>query len=162
AGRDHWPRVSFALLAGGGMRTGQLIGSTNRYGEFAKDRPVTFQSVFATLYHNLGIAPDTAVPDRNGRPMYLLGNLVPLLTAISRRHVTNLRGPRPVRSAIESGFTGETARALAWARFRPDRKSSPRSTQPRKARNSRKGSRMARFDFRVAPVRCDCSEVALI
>ena len=40
AGRDHWPQVSCALLAGGGMRTGQVIGSTNRLGEFAKDRPV--------------------------------------------------------------------------------------------------------------------------
>ncbi|MEZ6090844.1 MAG: DUF1501 domain-containing protein [Pirellulaceae bacterium] len=49
--RDHWPAVSFALLAGGGMRTGQVIGSTNRLGEHAQDRPVTFQEVFATLYH---------------------------------------------------------------------------------------------------------------
>jgi hypothetical protein len=78
AGRDHWPNVSFALLAGGGMRTGQVIGATNRYGEVAKDRPVTFQNVFATLYHNLGIDPDTAVPDRNGRPMYLLDEFKPI------------------------------------------------------------------------------------
>lgn len=82
AGRDHWPRVSFALLAGGGMRTGQVIGATNRYGEFAKDRPVTFQSVFATLYHNLGIAPDTFVTDRSGRPMYLLDNFEPIREVI--------------------------------------------------------------------------------
>lgn len=82
AGRDHWPRVSFTLLAGGGMRTGQVIGATNKYAEFAKDRPVTFQSVFATLYHNLGIAPDTAVPDRNGRPMYLLDNFEPIREVI--------------------------------------------------------------------------------
>ena len=45
AGRDHWPLVSCALLAGGGMRTGQVIGSTNRLGEHAKDRPVSFQEV---------------------------------------------------------------------------------------------------------------------
>jgi hypothetical protein len=71
--RDHWPAVSFALLAGGGMRTGQVIGSTNRYGEHAQDRPVTFQEVFATLYHNMGIdVRTTTVTDFNGRPQYLV------------------------------------------------------------------------------------------
>lgn len=71
--RDHWPAVSFALLAGGGMRTGQVIGSTNRLGEHAHDRPVTFQEVFATLYHNVGIDPATAtVEDLQGRPQYLV------------------------------------------------------------------------------------------
>jgi hypothetical protein len=73
AGRDHWPQVSCALLAGGGMRTGQVIGATNRLGEFAKERPVTFQEVFATLYHNLGINPaTTTIPDPTGRPQYLV------------------------------------------------------------------------------------------
>ena len=38
--RDHWPRVSCAMLAGGGMQTGQVVGATNRLGEYAKDRPV--------------------------------------------------------------------------------------------------------------------------
>lgn len=72
AGRDHWPQVSCALLAGGGMRTGQVIGQTNRYGEVPKERPVHFQHVFATLYHNLGIDPGTTLLDHNGRPMYLV------------------------------------------------------------------------------------------
>ena len=72
-GRDHWPPVACALLAGGGMHTGQLIGSTDRLAERAKDRPVSFQEVFATLYHNLGINTDTAtVPDLTGRPQYLV------------------------------------------------------------------------------------------
>lgn len=73
AGRDHWPAVSCALLAGGGMRTGQVIGSTTRYAENAKDRPVTFQEVFATLYRNLGIdANHATVTDLTGRPQYLV------------------------------------------------------------------------------------------
>jgi len=73
AGRDHWPQVSCALLAGGGMRTGQVIGSTNRLGEVAKDRPVHFQEVFATLYHNLGIdVQTTTIADHAGRPQYLV------------------------------------------------------------------------------------------
>ena len=46
AGRDHWPRVSCALLAGGGMNTGQIIGATDRSGGEAVDRPVDFQEVF--------------------------------------------------------------------------------------------------------------------
>lgn len=72
-GRDHWPQVSCALLAGGGMHTGQVIGSTNRLAEHAKDRPVHFQEVFATLYHNLGIDVNHAtVTDLTGRPQYLV------------------------------------------------------------------------------------------
>lgn len=72
-GRDHWPRVSCALLAGGGMKTGQVIGSTDRLGGEAVDRPVNFQEIHATLYHNLGIDVKTAtVPDLTGRPRYLV------------------------------------------------------------------------------------------
>jgi hypothetical protein len=73
AGRDHWPQVSCALLAGGGMRTGQVIGSTNRLGEYAKDRPVSFQEVWATLYHNLGLNLRAIREfDLRGRPQYLV------------------------------------------------------------------------------------------
>jgi hypothetical protein len=73
AGRDHWPQVSCALLAGGGMRGGQCIGSTNRLGEHAQDRPVHFQEVVATLYHNLGIdTASTTIVDPTGRPQYLV------------------------------------------------------------------------------------------
>ena len=73
AGRDHWPKVSCALLAGGGMRTGQVIGSTDRLGGEAVDRPVTFQEVIATLYHNMGIdVNSTTVTDLTGRPRYLV------------------------------------------------------------------------------------------
>jgi hypothetical protein len=72
-GRDHWPQVSCALLAGGGMRTGQVIGATNRLGEHAVERPVRFEEVFATIYHNLGIqAHQTTMVDLQGRPQYLL------------------------------------------------------------------------------------------
>jgi Protein of unknown function (DUF1501) len=75
AGRDHWPQVSCALLAGGGMRTGQVIGATDRLGGTAARRPVTFQEVFATLYHNVGINVNTATaPDLHGRPMFLIDN----------------------------------------------------------------------------------------
>ena len=73
AGRDHWPQVSCALLACGGMRTGQVIGATDRLGGEAADRPVNFQEVHATLYHNLGIDPHVATyRDFSGRPRYLV------------------------------------------------------------------------------------------
>ena len=73
AGRDHWPQVSCALLAGGGMRTGQVIGDTNRLGEYAVARPVQFGEVFATLYHNLGInTAATYLTDPTGRPQHLV------------------------------------------------------------------------------------------
>ena len=72
AGRDHWPRVAAGLLAGGGMRTGQVIGSTDRFGEEADERPIHFQDVFATLYHCLGInIKDTPIYDMADRPHFL-------------------------------------------------------------------------------------------
>ncbi len=78
AGRDHWPAVNCALMAGGGMRTGQVIGSTDKEAAYVRDRPVSFQNVFATLYHNLGIDPATVVSDRGGRPMMLLDEHEPI------------------------------------------------------------------------------------
>lgn len=75
ASRDHWPRVSCAMLAGGGMKTGQVVGATNRLGEYAQDRPVRFQEVFATLYHNVGLDTGTIrVFDQAGVPQYLVDN----------------------------------------------------------------------------------------
>ena len=72
-GRDHWPRVSCAALAGGGMNHGQVIGATDRMGGEPAARPVDFQDVFATLYHAMGIDTRTAtVNDLNGRPRYLV------------------------------------------------------------------------------------------
>jgi uncharacterized protein (DUF1501 family) len=72
AGRDHWPQVSCAFLAGGGMKTGQVIGATNRLGEYATQRPVTHGEIFATLYRNLGINPATTILDPTGRPQHLI------------------------------------------------------------------------------------------
>jgi hypothetical protein len=79
AGRDHWPQVSCAMLAGGGMRTGQVIGATNRLAEYPVQRPVTFGEVFATLYHNLGIDINTTtIRDLTGRPQYLVDHVQPM------------------------------------------------------------------------------------
>lgn len=79
AGRDHWPQVSCALMAGGGMKTGQAIGATNRLGERAVERPVDMQEIVATAYHNLGIDPmRTTVSDPTGRPQFLVDKRIPI------------------------------------------------------------------------------------
>ncbi|MFO0905005.1 MAG: DUF1501 domain-containing protein [Pirellulales bacterium] len=72
-GRHHWPAVGMCLLAGGGFRTGQVIGATDRDAGQAVSRPVHYQDVFATLYHHLGIHPAHAtLLDPAGRPQHLL------------------------------------------------------------------------------------------
>lgn len=72
-GRDHWPQVNCALLAGGRMRHGQVIGATDRIAGEAIDRPVTFGEVYATLFRHLGIdIQQTTLTDLNGRPQYLV------------------------------------------------------------------------------------------
>ena len=73
AGRDHWPRLSTAVLAGGSMNHGQVIGASDKHAAEAVDRPVHFGDVFATLYTSLGINIETAtIPDLQGRPRYLV------------------------------------------------------------------------------------------
>ena len=72
AGRDHWPRVAAAWMAGGGMKTGQVVGSSDRLAGEAVE-PVHLHQVHATLYHNLGIDVKTQqFIDPAGRPQYLL------------------------------------------------------------------------------------------
>jgi uncharacterized protein (DUF1501 family) len=73
AGRDHWPQVAMGIMAGGGLKTGQVIGSTDRYAAEATSRPVHYQDVFATLYRHLGIdARNTNITDTAGRPHALV------------------------------------------------------------------------------------------
>jgi hypothetical protein len=79
AGRDHWAPVNSALLAGGGMKVGQVIGSTDRLGAYAASHPVHYLDVLATVYHNLGIDPNGFVADKTGRPLMILpGNARPV------------------------------------------------------------------------------------
>jgi hypothetical protein len=72
AGRDHWARVNGALLAGGGMQVGQVIGSTDAIAATAKDDPIPYPNVLATVYHNLGIDPQGMVYDVSNRPNPIL------------------------------------------------------------------------------------------
>lgn len=72
AGRDHWSRVNGALLAGGGMKVGQVIGSTDSTAAMAKNEPIHYTDVLATVYHNLGIDPHSMITDVGGRPFPIL------------------------------------------------------------------------------------------
>ncbi len=72
AGRDHWAPVNSALLSGGGMKVGQVIGSTDRVGGAAASHPVHYHDVLATVYRNLGINPNGFVEDKSGRPVMIL------------------------------------------------------------------------------------------
>ncbi|MBI3462033.1 MAG: DUF1501 domain-containing protein [Planctomycetes bacterium] len=71
-GRDHWPSAMSILLSGGGMRMGQVIGSTTARGETPKDRPLRPSDVMATVYHFLGIDPKQEFLDHSGRPLAIL------------------------------------------------------------------------------------------
>jgi hypothetical protein len=60
------------LLCGGGMQTGQVVGSTTGKGEHPKDRPLSPNDLWATVYRHLGIDPETTFSDHSGRPMPIL------------------------------------------------------------------------------------------
>lgn len=82
AGRDHWPQAGFALFAGGGLKTGQMVGRTDGQAEQPLTQPYSPQNVLATLYHVLGIDPATTIPDHNGRPRHLLEQREPIAELI--------------------------------------------------------------------------------
>lgn len=68
-GRDHWGRAMSVFLSGGGLRMGQVIGSTNGKGEEPQSRPLTPNDFLATLYHGMGVPLDTQFRDFSGRPV---------------------------------------------------------------------------------------------
>jgi hypothetical protein len=77
-GRDHWPGSMSLITFGGGMQTGQIIGSTNSKGESPKDRPLTPNDLWASVYRHLGIDQEVAFPDFAGRPMPILQTGAPI------------------------------------------------------------------------------------
>jgi hypothetical protein len=77
-GRDHWPRAMSILVSGGGLRMGQVVGSTNRLGEAPQDRPLSPNDLWATVYRHLGIDTQRSFPDDSGRPMPILTDGEPI------------------------------------------------------------------------------------
>lgn len=79
AGRDHWGRAGCALLAGGKLEAGKIIGATNSRGEEPSERPITPADLLATLYRHLGIDPSVHFTNFAGRPVPVLGEGTPLV-----------------------------------------------------------------------------------
>ncbi len=69
AGRDHWPRVFSVLMAGGGIRGGQVYGTSDKVGESPADNPVTPADLACTIYTLLGIDPEQEFQTPDGRPI---------------------------------------------------------------------------------------------
>ena len=71
AGRDHWPQCGFALLAGGGVKRGMVLGATDAQAAYPTERPVSAGDMAATIYQLLGIDPNMTVQDLSGRPIHI-------------------------------------------------------------------------------------------
>ena len=77
-GRDHWPQAQSALVAGGGLRMGQVVGATNSKAEYPTERPYSPQDMLATIYRHLGIDTKQTFTDFTGRPVPILHSGSPI------------------------------------------------------------------------------------
>jgi uncharacterized protein (DUF1501 family) len=71
-GRDHWANCFSVLLAGGGIKGGQVLGASDKIGAYPTSHPVGPQDLIATLYHCLGVDPHTLIYDQQNRPYALV------------------------------------------------------------------------------------------
>jgi hypothetical protein len=82
-GRDHWPSAMSVLVSGGGLRMGQVVGSTNSRGEVPKDRPLRVNDLWATMFRHLDVDyNNTSFLDHSGRPMPMLTDGEPIAELI--------------------------------------------------------------------------------
>ena len=79
AGRDHWLPTMSALVTGGGLKTGQVIGSTDARGENVVDKPYKISNMLATIYRTIGINPATNFTNTSGRPTAILDDRQPIV-----------------------------------------------------------------------------------
>ena len=77
AGRDHWTHCQSVVLAGGGIKGGQAYGTTDKYGEYPEEKPVTPAHIAHTVYHAMGIK-NLEATDKDGRTFNLLAEGSPL------------------------------------------------------------------------------------
>ena len=83
AGRDHWPKAFSAVLAGGGIRGGQVIGSTDKHAAEVKDRPISVEDLAATIYTALGVDLSTVNRSPEGRPIPIVSGGKPVAEAFA-------------------------------------------------------------------------------
>ena len=81
-GRDHWGDCFSALVAGGGIKSGQVIGRSDSIGGYPIERPLHAQDLFATMYHALGIDTQTTFHDHQDRPIPVLNHGSPIAELI--------------------------------------------------------------------------------
>jgi hypothetical protein len=81
-GRGHWPPVMSALIAGGGLKMGQAIGTSSARAEYPKDRPYRVSQVLSAMYQAMGIDPSLTFPSGSGRPMYILDDRDPVVELV--------------------------------------------------------------------------------
>lgn len=77
-GRGHWAEAGCAVLFGGGLKMGQVIGETDSRAERARAGSISFQNIMASIYKVLGVDPAQSLPDFTGRPTYLLDDCKPV------------------------------------------------------------------------------------
>src|SRR5262249_30346074 len=77
-GRDHWPQAMSVLVSGGGLKMGQVVGSTDARGEHPKERRLIPNDLWATVFNHLGIDTTRTFPDHSGRPMPMLADGEPI------------------------------------------------------------------------------------
>ena len=82
AGRDHWEKVFSVMRAGGGLKRGVVVGASTQAGDVPRERPVHFNDVLATIYHQLGVPTDTIFHDSLGRPNPVLAKGQPIAELI--------------------------------------------------------------------------------
>jgi hypothetical protein len=83
AGRDHWPQCGFALLFGGGVKEGFVLGASDKLGAYPTERPVSPGDLVATMYHLLGVDSQLMLPDLTGRPIAISHGGVPVTEIIA-------------------------------------------------------------------------------
>jgi uncharacterized protein (DUF1501 family) len=83
AGRDHWLPTMSGLIAGGGLKTGQVIGATDTRGETVVDKPYRISNMLATIYRTIGIDPAASFVNTSGRPTPILDQREPIAELLS-------------------------------------------------------------------------------
>ena len=83
SGRDHWPDVFSLLIAGGGLTRSQVLGRSSGHADTPETRPVHFNEILATVYHQLGIDPKLTITDHQDRPLRILPEAKPVHELVS-------------------------------------------------------------------------------
>ena len=108
-GREHWGPAGCALVYGGGLTMGQVVGSTNDKGETPHDRPVSYQDLLATIYHSMGIDFNHTLLNQSGRPVPILSTGAPITELTGKPGEHDRDRSHPVAELAKSSGVGSSA-----------------------------------------------------